>query len=206
MLCENWLYVAPVFDIERAILDDPHTALVLRVPLRLTLIVLLLGDDGRAVHEVPHLVIRFTRERVLELGGLLAVRVTAATVGSHFTRSKLVPRLRGIQHHAAFVDGLERKADVRGELREEAGVRVTVRVARLLVAVELAERDFAQYAKAFAGVVVVPATGVRALAICGRFHHEDPHRVDVVVGVETGVGTLVVPVQRRAVSVTGERV
>ena len=43
-----------------------------------------------------------------------------------------MPRLRRVQHHAALVDGLEREPDVRGDLCEEARVRVLIRVERLL--------------------------------------------------------------------------
>jgi len=57
--------------------------------------------------------------------------VAAAAIRADFSGAKLVPSLRGVQDHAAFVERLKGERRVGGNLREEARVGLTVRIARL---------------------------------------------------------------------------
>ena len=60
---------------------------------------------------------------------------------------------------------------------------------------ELAHRDLAEDAQPLLGVVAEQPAGLGAVAAVGRrLHGQDADGVDVVVGVEAGVGALVAPV------------
>mgnify|MGYP007099123452 CR=1 FL=1 len=61
----------------------------------------------------------------------MTVGVTAAAVGAHLAGTHLVPGLRHVQHHALFVQRLEREGDVGRNLGEEAGVGVAIGIKRL---------------------------------------------------------------------------
>ena len=65
------------------------------------------------------------------LGALEMTAFVGMAVGADLTRPQLMPGLRGVQHHAALVEGLERPGDVGRNLGEEAGVRIAVGVERL---------------------------------------------------------------------------
>src|SRR6185369_1580254 len=72
---------------------------------------------------------------------------------------------------------------------------------------ELPNRNFAQDSQPLAGMVVEQAALLEATVAVGRrFLHQDADSVNVVVAVEPDVAALVVPVERRAVAVAGERV
>src|SRR5262249_45241822 len=56
------------------------------------------------------------------------------------------------------------------------------------------DRDFSQDAHAFLGMVVVTAAALWP-NLAGRLEHQDADGVDVVVGVQAGVGALHSPVE-----------
>lgn len=132
--------------------------------------------------------------------------VAAAAVVANLAGAKLVPSLRGVQHEAAAVEGLEGEGGVGGDFREEAGVGFAVGVAGLAFhqfaggrgrgRAEFADGDFAEDAEAFVGVVVEAAAGVRAaLAVGGGFHHENAQGVDVAVFIKADVAALIVMIE-----------
>src|SRR5262245_47564017 len=120
--------------------------------------------------------------------------MAAAAVRANLAGTQLVPRLRGVQHHPALIDGLEGERCVRGDFRQETCVRLAVRIAQLAadevgcIRTELSHGDLAQDTKSLVGVIIKAGseTGA-ALAIRGRFHRENAYRVDVAVLVKTHV-------------------
>src|SRR5690606_254879 len=142
--------------------------------------------------QIEEVIVRLAGQRLLERRGLLAVGVAAAAIGADLAGAELVPGLGHVQHHAVVVDGLEGEGDVGGDLRQEAGVGVAVGVDRFLpVLAELAYGDLAEDAQALGDVVVVRGVAVAAALAGGvgvGFEGDDANRVDVVVGVASGVG------------------
>src|SRR5262249_43346633 len=134
---------------------------------------------------------------VLEEGRLLAVSVAAAAVVADFARTELVPGLRHVQHHAVLIERLEGPGHVSGDLGEEAGVGVAVRVERLLALSKLTHRDLAQDAHALLAVVVEqPPWFWATLAVGIRLQEDDADGVDIAVLVQAGIGALYGPIVR----------
>ena len=106
--------------------------------------------------------------------------MAAPAVGAHFARTKLVPRLRHVQHHAVPIERLEGEDRVGRDLRQETRVGIAVRIGRLPITGEFTHRNLAENPKLLVGMTeeLGPRETTR---LARRLHRENPHRMDVVV-------------------------
>src|ERR1043166_1995630 len=129
---EDRLDVAPVFDGDNSeaplMSRETQASFVFHVPFLFRFIAILCREQWRRIDQIPHLVIRPRSSGGTKIGGLLTVRVAATTVVTHFARTKLVPCLCRVQHHATLVEGLESERRVRRNFRQKARVGISVRV------------------------------------------------------------------------------
>src|ERR1022692_1285729 len=143
------------------------------------------------------------------------MRVTTAAIVADFAGPHLMPGLGHVQDHAALVERLEGEGDIGGNLGEEAGIGILIRIDQLLVLVfignskqkEVAHGNFAENTHAFLSMAMEkPVLLETILSIGGRLHDEDADGMDVIVRVFAGVGALIDPVERRAVLGSVERI
>src|SRR5262249_14900164 len=93
------LHVAMIFHVLDG-LGERKAGLVTIIPLSLRLVVRLGSQERRAPSEVEDPVVGKGGGRLLEGSRLLAMRVTAAAVVANLARTKLMPCLRHVEHHA----------------------------------------------------------------------------------------------------------
>ena len=203
---ENRPDVAKVFDVGDFFFVEAQPARICSVPALRRLVTTPAGDERCFLGQIPQLVMILSRRRLIEIRRGLAVGMAAATVVAHFAWPQLVPGLRHVQDDAALVERLEGERGVSWNLREKARVRMPVRIDRLFaIFAKFSHWDLAEDAQSLGGMIVESAPiALAALPVSGRLHREYSHGVDVVVRIKTGVGALVVPVDRHAVAVAGK--
>ena len=82
------------------------------------------------------------------------MRVAAAAVAADLARPELMPCLRHVQHEPILIQRLESEWRIGGDLGEEAGIGVAVRIQdRVSGGIEFPERYLAQNAQPLVGVV-----------------------------------------------------
>src|SRR5262245_48989556 len=112
-----------------------------------------MSQQRRDMGKVGDLILGSRRVGVFEVERLLTVSVTAAAVVARLSRAHLVPGLRHVEDHAVAVEGLERERSIRDDARQEAGVRIALRIEdRQAAGAELAQWDLAEDAQALVGV------------------------------------------------------
>src|SRR5262245_11299395 len=104
---EDRLDVTPILHGDSGGLRESPPGLALRIPLMLRFVVCLAGEQRCRIDQLPHLVIGPGGQRPSEVSGCLAVGMAATAVVTDLARAQLMPSLRGIQHHAAFVESLK---------------------------------------------------------------------------------------------------
>src|SRR5258706_389613 len=208
---KDWLDVAPIFNIEHAVVlfpfDVAEASFVMLVPLKLRFVATAGRNQGRRTDKIPHFVIGPSSSRLIEVCRLLAVRMATTAIVADFTGAKLMPGLRAVQDHAPLVERLEGERSVGRDLCEEACVRIAVRVFGLAALAEFADRNLAKNPHPLSGMIVKPASAVRStLPVGGRFQRQNANCMDVIIVVKAHIAALIVKVQRHPVAMARERV
>ena len=129
---EDGLDIAEVLDIHDTGIKGYQTCRILLIPLPARFTLVFFCQQRCLVRQIKELLIGMRRERIGEDGGLLAMSVKTATVGTHFTWTNLMPGLRHVQHHAVAVKRLKGVGCVGGNFYQETRVRIAVGINWLL--------------------------------------------------------------------------
>src|ERR1043166_5142530 len=152
------------------------------------------------LRQIKERIIGSGRCSLLKRCRFLAMSVAAATVIADLAGSDLVPGLCHVQYHAVLIERLERERGISGNPGQKAGIRVAIRVDRLLPVLEMPYGNLSEDAQAFHGMVpverIAAQRGNRPLdsGVGVRLEGEDSDGVDLAVVIASGVCSLGAPV------------
>jgi hypothetical protein len=135
------------------------------------------------------------------------MRMAAPTIVTYLTGPHLMPGLRHIQHQTVLIDRLEGEGHICRNLRQEAGVWITVHVFDSFAgSIELPQGNLPENTESFIGMVEKGRPDMRTVApMRRRLHRQNTHGIDLFAVIFAGISPLPSPVGQRLIRTGVER-